>query len=149
MLMHGKPCLSPIINEMFKDTDPSWFHSLLLLSKVEYHLSQQMRQTFCSIRGGVNHLQMNAIPVEKHYKNKKLHTIKFSQSTTRHLPSLKVSYKHLDLTLWPPSCSGKISGHKSTYIKVWRCTFGWITKGKSWVKLFECQAEVFGWLTQA
>ena len=30
--------------------------------------------------------------------------------------------QHLDLTLWPPSCSGQISGHKSTYIKVWRCT---------------------------
>ena len=26
---------------------------------------------------------------------------------------------HLDLTLWPPSCFGKISSHKSTYTKVW------------------------------
>ena len=25
----------------------------------------------------------------------------------------------LGLTLWPPSCSGKISFHKSTYIKIW------------------------------
>ena len=41
---------------------------------------------------------------------------------------------------------GKINGHKSTYIKVWGCTFWWITMfltGKSWVKLFEYQAEVF------
>ena len=33
---------------------------------------------------------------------------------------------------------GKINGHNSTYVKVWRCTFGRITrvlKGKSWGKL--------------
>ena len=33
---------------------------------------------------------------------------------------------------------GKINGHNSTYVKVWRCTFGRITRvlmGKSWGKL--------------
>ena len=35
--------------------------------------------------------------------------------------------KGIDLTLWLPSCSAKISRHKSTYIKVWQCNFGWIT----------------------
>ena len=33
---------------------------------------------------------------------------------------------------------GKINGHNSTYVKVWRCTFGRITlvlMGKSWGKL--------------
>ena len=48
---------------------------------------------------------------------------------------------------------GKVNGHKSTYVKVWRCTFfSWITMfltENPWVKLFDCQAEVFGWLTQA
>ena len=47
---------------------------------------------------------------------------------------------------------GKINSHKSTYAKVWQCTFWWITMfltEKPWVKLFECQAEVFGWLNQA
>ena len=41
---------------------------------------------------------------------------------------------------------------RSTYIKVWRSTFWrvtmFLTKNPG-VKLFECQAEVFGWLTQA
>ena len=47
---------------------------------------------------------------------------------------------------------GKKNGHKSTYVKVWRCTFSWLTMfltKKPWVKLFECKAEVDGWLTQA
>ena len=47
---------------------------------------------------------------------------------------------------------GKISGHKSTYVKVWWCTFWWITMfltEKPWVKLFECQADIFDWLSQA
>ena len=42
---------------------------------------------------------------------------------------------------------GKINGHKSTNVKVWRCTFCWITMfytKKTWVKLFECQCMVFG-----
>ena len=47
---------------------------------------------------------------------------------------------------------GKINGHKFTNVKVWWCTFWWITMfstEKPWVKLFECQGEVFGWLTLA
>ena len=45
---------------------------------------------------------------------------------------------------------GKINGYKSTYAKEWWCTFWWITMfltENPWVKLFECQADVFGWLT--
>ena len=44
-------------------------------------------------------------------------------------------------TYSPKHCGrhlGKINGHNSTYVKVWRCTFGQITQvlmGKSWGKL--------------
>ena len=47
---------------------------------------------------------------------------------------------------------GKINGLKSTYVKVWRCTFWRITvflTKKPWVELFECEAEVSGWLNKA
>ena len=46
---------------------------------------------------------------------------------------------------------GKINGHNSTYVKVWRCTFGRITRvlmGKSYGKLLQCQAEMFIWFTK-
>ena len=45
---------------------------------------------------------------------------------------------------------GKIKRPQIQYIKVWQCTFWWITMfltEKPWVKLFECQTEVFCWLT--
>ena len=48
----------------------------------------------------------------------------------------------IDATLWPPSYSGNISGHKSTYIKVWWCTFVWITMvlmGTFWKKCFNAK----------
>ena len=58
------------------------------------------------------------------------------------------------LNIRPNHCGhhlGKINGHSSTYVKVWRCTFGRITRvlmGKSWGKLLQCQAEMFIWLTK-
>ena len=49
----------------------------------------------------------------------------------------------IDLTLWLTSCSRKISSHKSIYIEVWQCNFGWITmvwKENLWIKC--CNAKL-------
>ena len=91
----------------------------------------------------------------KRYRNltKNIHRIRnakrkhFSEKVTDHRDT-KTIWQHIRSvknngteSSRPNHCGrhlGKINGHNSTYVKVWRCTFGRITRvliGKSWRKL--------------